>query len=152
MASNAAAAAEAVAADAANEWNTQDEACLKHLSENADEQEKGPGAVSVQQDEAPRPSGRNVKTKEQRRAEAEARQAQSRALRSTKRRLAEVEAALLPAQERYAELMELMASEELYNDSDAFDKAMREYTALSKKIPLLEEEWLELTEKIEGGA
>ena len=40
MASNAAAAAEAVAADAANEWNTQDEAFLKHLSENADEQEK----------------------------------------------------------------------------------------------------------------
>ena len=56
------------------------------------------------------------------------------------------------AQERYAELMELMASEELYNDSAAFDQAMREYTALSKKIPVLEEEWLELTEKMEAGA
>ena len=98
-----------------------------------------------------KPQGRNVKTKEQRRAEAEARQAQSRALRSTKRRLAEVEAALTPAQERYAELMELMASEELYNDSAAFDQAMREYASLSKKIPLLEEEWLELTEKMEAG-
>ncbi|MBO4686286.1 MAG: hypothetical protein J5628_06510 [Lachnospiraceae bacterium] len=40
MASNAAEAAEAVAADAVDEWNTQDEAFLKHLSENADEQEK----------------------------------------------------------------------------------------------------------------
>ena len=99
-----------------------------------------------------KPAGRNVKTREQRRAEAEARQAQSRALASTKRRLAEVEAALGPAQKRYAELMELMASEELYNDSDAFDKAMKEYTALSKKIPSLEEEWLELTEKMEAGA
>jgi hypothetical protein len=28
---------------------------------------------------------------------------------------------------------------------------MREYTALSKKIPLLEEEWLELNEKLEAG-
>ena len=29
---------------------------------------------------------------------------------------------------------------------------MTEYTSLSKKIPLLEEEWLELTEKMEAGA
>ncbi len=99
-----------------------------------------------------RPAGRNVKTKEQRRAEAQARQAQSRALRATKRRLEEVEAALMPAQARYDELMTLMASEELYNDASAFDDAMREYTALSKKIPLLEEEWIELTEKMEAGA
>jgi ATP-binding cassette subfamily F protein 3 len=98
-----------------------------------------------------KPAGRNVKTKEQRRAEAEARQALSRQQASTKRRLAEVEAALTPAQERYQQLMELMASEELYNDSAAFDQAMREYTALSKKIPLLEEEWLELNEKLEAG-
>ena len=112
---------------------------------------KGSPVVKGAPAEQARPSGRNVKTREQRRAEAEARQAQSRALASTKRRLAEVEAALGPAQDRYAELMELMASEELYNDSNAFDRAMKEYTALSKKIPLLEEEWLELTEKMEAG-
>ena len=45
-----------------------------------------------------------------------------------------------------------MASEELYNDSAKFDAAMREYTALSKKIPKLEEEWLELQTKLEEGA
>ena len=112
---------------------------------------KNPTVAKGAPQESAKPAGRNVKTREQRRAEAEARQAQSRALASTKRRLAEVEAALAPAQERYAELMELMASEELYNDSKAFDNAMREYTALSKKIPLLEEEWLELTEKMEAG-
>ena len=117
---------------------------------------EGPAAGAprqvVQQAPTPRPQGRNVKTREQRRAEAEARNAQSRALRSTKRRLQEVEAALAPAQKRYKELMDLMATEELYNDADAFDKAMREYASLSKKIPLLEEEWLELTEKMEEGA
>ena len=102
--------------------------------------------------EPQRTQGRNVKTKEQRRAEAEARNAQSRALRATKRRLEEVEAALAPAQKRYQELMDLMATEELYNDSNAFDQAMREYASLSKKIPLLEEEWIELTEKMEEGA
>ncbi len=112
---------------------------------------KTQAAATADGDQNGRANRRNVKTKEQRRAEAEARQAQSKALASTKRRLAEVEAALTPAQERYAELMELMASEDLYNDASAFDAAMTEYTALSKKIPLLEEEWLELTEKMEAG-
>jgi len=50
---------------------------------------------------------------------------------------------------RYDELMALMASEELYADADSFDKAMREYNALSAKIPALEEEWLELTAVVE---
>ena len=84
--------------------------------------------------------------------EAQARQAASKRLAGTRKRLKEVEAALEPAQKRYQELMELMASEELYNDSAKFDAAMREYTALSKKIPKLEEEWLELQTKLEEGA
>ncbi len=117
----------------------------------ADEQDASTTKVAGHAEPTRPAGGRNVKTKEQRRAEAEARQAQSRALRGTKRRLKEVEAALAPAQKRYDELMELMASEELYNDADAFDAAMKEYTALSKKIPLLEEEWIELTDKIEAG-
>ena len=54
-----------------------------------------------------RTQGRNVKTREQRRAEAEARQRASRQLRKERQRLKEVEAALAPAQKRYQELMEL---------------------------------------------
>lgn len=98
-----------------------------------------------------RTQGRNVKTREQRRAEAEARQRASQQLRKERKRLKEVEAALAPAQKRYQELMELMASEELYADSARFDACMQEYTALSKKIPRLEDEWLELTEVLEEG-
>ncbi|SEH60359.1 MULTISPECIES: ABC-F family ATP-binding cassette domain-containing protein [Atopobiaceae] len=98
------------------------------------------------------PKTRNVKTKEQRRAEAEARNAANKAVREEKKRLKQVEAALKPAQARYKELMALMADEELYNDAAKFDQCMKEYNALSKKIPALEEEWLELTEKIEGGS
>ena len=93
--------------------------------------------------------GRNVKTKEQRRAEAQARNAAHKKLSGTKKRLREIEAALEPAQMRYKQLMELMASEELYADAAKFDEAMSEYTALSKKIPVLEEEWLELQAKLE---
>ncbi len=45
-----------------------------------------------------------------------------------------------------------MADQELYNDARRFDECMTEYAALSKKVPALETEWLELTEKIEGAA
>ena len=95
-------------------------------------------------------TGRNVKTREQRRAEAEERNRRNRALRAERNRLREVEAALDPAQARLAELEALMADQELYNDAKRFDECMSEYTALSKKVPALEQEWLELTEKIEG--
>ena len=95
-------------------------------------------------------TGRNVKTREQRRAEAEERNRRNRALRAERNRLKEVEAALEPAQARLAELEALMADQELYNDAKRFDECMSEYTALSKKVPALEQEWLELTEKIEG--
>ncbi len=95
------------------------------------------------------PQGRNVKTKEQRRAEAEERNRRNRALKKERDRLKQVEAALEPARKRYEELMALMADENLYNDADRFDECMKEYTALSKKIPSLEEEWLELSEKLE---
>ena len=96
--------------------------------------------------------GRNVKTKEQRRAEAEERNRRNRALKKERDRLRQVEKALEPARKRYDELMNLMADEALYNDSAKFDECMREYTALSKKIPALEEEWLELSEKLEEAA
>ncbi len=93
--------------------------------------------------------GRNVKTREQRRAEAEERNRRNRALKAERDRLKQVEAALEPAQARLKELEALMATEELYNDAKRFDECMTEYTALSKKVPALEQEWLELTEKIE---
>ncbi len=107
-------------------------------------------SVPAQQASAPaKPAGRNVKTKEQKRAEAEARQAASKRLKQERKRLKEIEDALEPMRKRYDELMALMASEELYANADSFDKAMAEYNALSTKIPALEEEWLELSAVIE---
>ncbi len=112
--------------------------------------ESGKRAPQTQASEEPQASGRNVKTREQRRAEAEERKRRNNAVKAEKKRLREVEAALTPAQKRYDELVALMADESLYNDSAKFDECMKEYTALSKKIPALEEEWMELTEKIEA--
>lgn len=99
--------------------------------------------------EAAPATGRNVKTREQRRAEAEERNRRNRALKKERARLRQVEAALEPAQARLAELETLMADQELYNDARRFDECMSEYAALSKKVPALEQEWLELTERLE---
>ena len=109
-------------------------------------------AVAASAPQADATQGRNVKTKEQRRAEAEERNRRNRALKKERDRLKQVEKALEPARKRYDELMTLMADEALYNDAAKFDECMKEYTALSKKIPALEEEWLELSEKLEEAA
>ena len=89
------------------------------------------------------------KTREQRRAEAEARAALNRKLKKTKERLKRVERELESKRARYDELMALMASEALYADQDAFSSALGEYNELKQQLPVLEDEWLDLSTTIE---
>lgn len=89
------------------------------------------------------------KTREQRRAEAEARAALNKRLKKTRDRLNKVDRDLDKKRARYQELMELMASEELYADQERFNAALAEYNELKKAIPALEDEWLELSTTIE---
>ena len=89
------------------------------------------------------------KTREQRRAEAEARTALNKRLKKTRDRLNKVDRDLEKKRARYQELMELMASEELYADQERFNAALAEYNELKKAIPALEDEWLELSTTIE---
>ncbi len=89
------------------------------------------------------------KTKEQKRAEAEARNRAYRLTKERKTRLAEVDRELSTAQARYDELMALMAQPDLYADQAAFDAALAEYTALKSRMPALEDEWMSLTDEIE---
>lgn len=89
------------------------------------------------------------KTREQRRAEAEARAALNKRLKKKRDRLNKVDRDLEKKRARYQELMELMASEELYADQERFNAALAEYNELKKAIPALEDEWLELSTTIE---
>ena len=89
------------------------------------------------------------KSKERKRAEAAARAELNRRLKSVKTRLKKVESELEGKRARYDELMELMASDELYADQDKFNAALGEYNELKKVIPGLEDEWLELSSQIE---
>ena len=95
------------------------------------------------------PEGRNVKTREQRRAEAEARNARLRATKDLRARLKQVDAELKEQQAAHDELVTLMADEALYANAELFDRCMREYNELKRSIPVLEEEWLSLSEQLE---
>ena len=126
------------------------EAGAAHTGSVASSSEAKPAAASAQAskpaDAQPR---EGKKTKEQRRAEAEARAELNRRLKTTRDRLKKVDAQLQTSRARYDELMALMASEELYADQSRFNEALSEYNDLKRSIPKLEDEWLELSETIE---
>lgn len=94
---------------------------------------------------------RNVKTKEQRRLEAEARNRAHRRVARERKRLSEVEAVLQASTSRKHELETRMSDQEIYQHKDEFNDCMNEYNALSQKIDALEQEWLELTRIVEEG-
>ncbi len=96
-------------------------------------------------------SKRNVKTKEQRRLEAEARNRAHRRVARERKRLSEVEAVLQASTSRKHELETRMSDQEIYQHKDEFNECMNEYNALSQKIDALEQEWLELTRIVEEG-
>lgn len=97
---------------------------------------------------APKPA-EGKKTKEQKRAEAQARAALNKKLKGVRNQLTKIEAELDKKRARYDELMELMASEELYADQEKFNAALGEYNGLKQELPKLEDEWLELSTQIE---
>lgn len=94
---------------------------------------------------------RNVKTKEQRRLEAEARNSAHRRVARERKRLSEVEAVLQASTSRKRELETRMSDQEIYQHKDEFNECMNEYNVLSQKIDALEQEWLELTSIVEEG-
>ena len=88
--------------------------------------------------------------RERKRAAHRERQDKKKRIARARRRLAEVEHILLPAHERERELTELLADPELYRDTERFQKTLADYEALKAELPALEEEWLELSELVEG--
>ncbi len=90
------------------------------------------------------------KTKEQKRAEAEARQRAYRSGRDEKKRLGEVETEIGESQRRLNELVAKLGDEGTYADSGEFDAAVRDYNDVKARLAVLEREWLVLTEALEA--
>ena len=93
--------------------------------------------------------GSAPKTREQKRAEAEARNAVYRKLKDERARLAELEERMPRDEARNAELVAMMADESLYADHERFEAALAEYNELKARMAHDEEEWLELSAKVE---
>ena len=94
-------------------------------------------------------AGGGPKTKEQKRAEAAQRNLLYQMTAVPKKRMAAIEDKLEKKKKRHTELMDLLADNDIYQQKEAFDAAMQEYSKIVKEIPALEEEWLELSLELE---
>ena len=104
--------------------------------------------------DAPKPThtvskGSGPKSKEQKRAEAEARSKAYRSGKGERGRLGEVEAEVAAVQQTHDSLLARLGEPELYANKAAFDAAMVEYGTVKSRLAVLEREWLELSETIE---
>ena len=93
--------------------------------------------------------GSAPKSKEQKRAEAEARNRVYRKLKDERKRVAELEKQMEIDDARHEELVTLMADEALYADQERFEAAMTEYSELKARMTANEAEWLDLSATIE---
>ncbi|MHB9003869.1 MAG: ABC-F family ATP-binding cassette domain-containing protein [Coriobacteriia bacterium] len=97
----------------------------------------------------PAQSSTGPKTREQKRAEAEARNRAFRGSRDVRSRLVTLERQLAKLQARHDELVALMGDESFYADQVAFDAAMKEYAELKPALATVEKEWLDVAEQVE---
>ena len=90
------------------------------------------------------------KTKEQKRLEAERRNELYAALKTQRKRVAELDKLIEKGQTRLDELMEQMADPSFYDDEQRSSAAIAEHAALKKSLGAHEEEWIALSEEIEA--
>jgi len=95
------------------------------------------------------PRGSAPKTREQKRAEAEARNRAHRVGRDERTRLSQVESEAQATQSRLEDLIAALADPGLYADVAAFERTHREYREAKEQAARLEKEWLDLTETLE---
>ena len=90
------------------------------------------------------------KTKEQKRAEAEARNRAYAALKKQRRRIAELEKVLDVENTRMDEIMALLADPDFYTNESVSTDVIAEHAQLKKSISEHEEEWMLLSEEVES--
>ena len=115
----------------------------RHLAEEAS---STGGASSAPQQPA---AQGGYRTKEQKRAEAEARNRRSKLIREDSKRIAAIDAELDKLNARKEELVALMGDESLYADEQRSKEVSFEYNDVMRAISDLENEWMEVSERIE---
>lgn len=94
-------------------------------------------------------SGRNTKTREQKRLEAELRKKLNALLKPHKSRMNEIERQMSCEQEEKDALEKLLADPEYYQKSDTFEAGLVRYHQLKTSLETLEDEWCSLAEVCE---
>lgn len=89
------------------------------------------------------------KTKEQKRIEAERRNAIYAATHQLKDRLGEVNQLLAEKNSKMKDLMEVLADPDFYTSRDDAPDVIREHGELKQEIEKLEEEWFDISDKID---
>ena len=115
----------------------------RHLAEEAS---STGGASSAPQQPA---AQGGYRTKEQKRAEAEARNRRSKLIREDSKLIAAIDAELDELNARKEELVALMGDESLYADEQRSKEVSFEYNDVMRAISDLENEWMEVSERIE---
>ena len=94
-------------------------------------------------------AGGAPKTKEQKRAEAEARNRVSTLTKGLRKEIAETEAQIDADSKRIDELLEIMSEPNFYMTADDPTAIITEHAMLKENLPALEEKWLEKTEELQ---
>lgn len=95
------------------------------------------------------PRGSAPKTKEQKRAEAQARNRAYAALKDHRRRVKELDALIEKESARMEEIMALLADPDFYVNESASSDVIAEHARLKQSLSAHEEEWIMLSEEIE---
>lgn len=96
------------------------------------------------------PKGSAPKTKEQKRAEAEARNRAYAALKHHRKRIAELEAQMEADQLRLDEVLTLLADPSFYTSEASSSDVIAEHAELKARLARAEDEWLVLNEELEA--
>lgn len=118
-----------------------------YLGKRADLERRGSevGSTNDVASEAPTPR----RSREDRRAEAEARNRRYRGTRDARRRVQSIESELAAVTARHDAMVALLADDRLYEDKQRFTATLEEYAVVKRRLDELEAEWIELSEQIE---
>ena len=109
-----------------------------------------PPAPSPGKPQLTAPRGSAPKTKEQKRAEAEARNRAYAALKGHRTRLAQIEEQMEADERRMQEVLELLSDPNFYTREDQASDVIAEHSTLKARMKSNEEEWFVHTEEIEA--
>jgi ATP-binding cassette subfamily F protein 3 len=128
--------------------NAQNDSILDDMFDQTSDETSVTGGTHAQVTPSAKRSGA-PKTKEQKRAEAEARNKANAATRDIRKQIQKLDRKLELAQARMDELLALMADPDFYINEDASTDAIAEHGRLKRDIEEMEASWFELNEQLE---